>query len=1096
VAREAFTVGASDKADAIADFSSWGPVHGFYELIKPDIVAPGVDISSTYLDGEYRPMEGTSMSTPHVAGCAALIKQLHPSWSPRMIKANLMNTARAVGRDVFTQGAGRVQVNDAAGAQAVLLPSSVGFGLVNAMHQLWTQSRTLQLTNVGTSALDCSLTVSATMPTGVTTHLQPDSVTLTAGESVSITFAITVDNRTTPYLPEEPGSYEGQLIARTEARGDAQGVSEAKTLVVTFAVLKPAVRAPGLIAPRRGFYTDDHDIVFHWEAVPSATHYRIQVDTGDTFTSTNLLSDTVGSESYAANLGMGVWYWHVLAIDAEGTESAYSDMRAIVVAEPVVQLTTDTAADGRPSITEAADSRLWVVWSSERSGDADLWYKTSSDRGATWSPATRVTLDPAADLDPAVTGAADGTLWVVWASDRSGNSDIWYKTSSDGGATWSDAAQLTTDPSSDSQPGITQTSDGTLWVVWASGRSGSSDVWYKSSNDSGLTWSTESQLPTGTGSNRHPAITETSQGILWVTWASGYDVWSTTSSDGGGSWSAKRSLAADPPYCEAHQPMIVEGGEGTLWLTWSRLWFMIGEKYRTGSDVMFKTSSDSGTTWSYDAWWSRFMGYNDNPALAALGDGAVAAVWGSNRWGNSDVWFGVFGQHADVNPPPYLDNVMDDTFPGVFSDETVTIGAYVDDEAGVESVHVIWTRNGTPQTSLEMYDDGTRGDRLPQDRWWHLRLGPFPAGTEISYQVRAVDVDGNVVTGPVVPNSFIVLQRPTPTPCPVPVEDTYVYRWTPDSNYCSENQLKVGHRQQYAALLRFDLSHIPANATVTYARLELWATGWDGTNMDVEVYRILRDTSLCQATWNQAQDGNPWGIAGCNDTLTDRAAEPEACKRTSGVNTQLAFTLTDLVQDWVSGTLDNNGILLRGASELSASLFEFGSVEHSDENVRPRLVVYYEVEGEPTATPTQTPTATHTPTAIPTIPMPTSTPTPTSTSIPGPPTLIEPQDEAVLPQPVAPQEWLFTWDACRGPCLCYLVIEGPGGRYISQDSIPPPTTGYYQYHYTQDAYLPDDAVGPWYWHVSVCRYAQCNASERRSFWVRPAHVVYLPIIVQ
>ena len=218
-----------------------------------------------------------------------------------------------------------------------------------------------------------------------------------------------------------------------------------------------------------------------------------------------------------------------------------------------------------------------------------------------------------------------------------------------------------------------------------------------------------------------------------------------------------------------------------------------------------------------------------------------------------------------------------------------------------------------------------------------------------------------------------------------------MYQWAPDTNYCSAGTLKVGTRQQYAALLRFDLSHIPSNATVTYARLELWVTGGSGANMDIQAYRVLRSTDLCQTTWNQAEDGNPWGVAGCRDTLTDRATDPETTKRTSGVNTPLGFGLTSLAQDWVSGSLANNGILLQAASTWSDSLFELASKEHSDENQRPRLAVYYELDGAPTDTPTCTRTATatctltatDTPTATPTpsqTPTNTSTPTETSTA--------------------------------------------------------------------------------------------------------------------
>lgn len=230
VARGAFTVGATDKSDTIALFSSRGPVSGFYDLVKPDIVAPGVSINAPHLGHGYVSMSGTSMSAPHVAGAAALIKQLNPTWTPQMIQANLMNTTVDLGLDIYTQGAGRVQVNDAANVQAVLTPGSLGFGAVDTGQAIWSKTEMLQLTNVGDTSRNYSLSVSGALPTGVTTTLSHQDVTVAAGDTITFTLGITVDNELLPYQNEIPGSYEGQVIAE----------STLETLAVPFSFIKSA----------------------------------------------------------------------------------------------------------------------------------------------------------------------------------------------------------------------------------------------------------------------------------------------------------------------------------------------------------------------------------------------------------------------------------------------------------------------------------------------------------------------------------------------------------------------------------------------------------------------------------------------------------------------------------------------------------------------------------------------------------------------------------------------------------------------------------------------------------------------------------------
>jgi subtilisin family serine protease len=87
------------EAPRVAAFSSRGPaLSGAGDLLKPDIMAPGVDIlagvSPVNHSGRlYDFISGTSMSSPHIAGLAALVIQKHPDWSPMAVKSALMTTA-------------------------------------------------------------------------------------------------------------------------------------------------------------------------------------------------------------------------------------------------------------------------------------------------------------------------------------------------------------------------------------------------------------------------------------------------------------------------------------------------------------------------------------------------------------------------------------------------------------------------------------------------------------------------------------------------------------------------------------------------------------------------------------------------------------------------------------------------------------------------------------------------------------------------------------------------------------------------------------------------------------------------------------------
>ncbi len=101
---------------AIAGFSSRGPsLAAEGDLLKPDITAPGVDVLAAVApEGnaghEFDIYSGTSMSSPHIAGLAALIQQKYPGWSPMQVKSAMMTTAGNLTdtSDPFDQGAGFV----------------------------------------------------------------------------------------------------------------------------------------------------------------------------------------------------------------------------------------------------------------------------------------------------------------------------------------------------------------------------------------------------------------------------------------------------------------------------------------------------------------------------------------------------------------------------------------------------------------------------------------------------------------------------------------------------------------------------------------------------------------------------------------------------------------------------------------------------------------------------------------------------------------------------------------------------------------------------------------------------------------------------
>ncbi|HAE86127.1 MAG TPA: hypothetical protein DCG78_06445 [Anaerolineaceae bacterium] len=125
--------------DIMANFSSRGP-NTTFDVLKPDVSAPGLEILAAVADGtiepdeeaEYDLYQGTSMSSPHDAGAAALLKALHPDWTPAEIKSALMLTAydgllkedKTTPTDPFDIGAGRIKL-ELAGLTGLVMDETI-----------------------------------------------------------------------------------------------------------------------------------------------------------------------------------------------------------------------------------------------------------------------------------------------------------------------------------------------------------------------------------------------------------------------------------------------------------------------------------------------------------------------------------------------------------------------------------------------------------------------------------------------------------------------------------------------------------------------------------------------------------------------------------------------------------------------------------------------------------------------------------------------------------------------------------------------------------------------------------------------------------
>jgi minor extracellular serine protease Vpr len=214
----------SQTPDVLAAFSAIGPT--VQETLKPDLSAPGENIysgaiKSCNLQGVTDPtgftsVSGTSQAAAHVAGGAAILKQLHASWTVSQIKSALVNSTTAQVQasngsgspaGVLASGAGRLDLGAASEVGATLAPASLSFG-VNSLKKLRkgaiSLTQTLNITSVIPGVTIFSIT--ADQPDGFTIAPSVDSLTLTQGETGQVQISIFASKRA------QPGDVTGFIV--------------------------------------------------------------------------------------------------------------------------------------------------------------------------------------------------------------------------------------------------------------------------------------------------------------------------------------------------------------------------------------------------------------------------------------------------------------------------------------------------------------------------------------------------------------------------------------------------------------------------------------------------------------------------------------------------------------------------------------------------------------------------------------------------------------------------------------------------------------------------------------------------------------------
>lgn len=394
---------------------------------------------------------------------------------------------------------------------------------------------------------------------------------------------------------------------------------------------------------------------------------------------------------------------------------------------PPITLSPAGESVGEPRLAmSASGSQQLAVWSAGFMGTQRLQYSVSTDAGQTWSSDTDLTTAGTAVGQPEIAMSSDGSrASVVWWRSNGTNQIVQVRTSTDGGATWGGAIDLSATGGDAEVPQIAMSSDGMRQTVtWQRHNGAYKVVQVSTSIDGGVTWSSPTDL-SGASNSLDSAVAVSADGSRQsVTWrrtnGTHYIVQVRTSADGGSSWAAAADLSA--PSADAFGPALAMSDDGLQeTISWKR-----------GNVIQVTASSDGGANWGAVADVSTASGYKHLPRIAMASSGAVQSV----------TWF-----VDDGSSTIYAQVATSSDFGATWS--AVTNLSALGATTSTSTVQIVMSDDGQTQTAAWSMEDRLSGYEVIQSAssadggvTWDSAVD-MAAVTSYSYEPRAaMSADG------------------------------------------------------------------------------------------------------------------------------------------------------------------------------------------------------------------------------------------------------------------------------------------------------------------------------------------------------------------
>ena len=234
------------------------------------------------------------------------------------------------------------------------------------------------------------------------------------------------------------------------------------------------------------------------------------------------------------------------------------------------RLTYNSGGSYYPAIAVGPNDFIHVVWDDTTPVDHEIYYKRSTNGGTTWTT-KRLTYTIGNSVFSDVAVDSSNHVHIVWGDPSSGNFEIFYRKSTDGGQTWDSAKKLTWNAGDSNFAALAVNSSSGIHVVWYDDTPGNHEIYSRRSTNGGSTWTVTKRLTWNSGSSYHPTITVDSTNNIHMTWNDdsndgNFEIYCKRSTDGGSTWPKFKRLTRNAG--DSFRPVIAVGSSSTIHVAW------------------------------------------------------------------------------------------------------------------------------------------------------------------------------------------------------------------------------------------------------------------------------------------------------------------------------------------------------------------------------------------------------------------------------------------------------------------------------------------------------------------------------------------------